>query len=120
MVIISQIPGADDAIKKAGEQGGWMAVVIVVVFFLTVGTLGMLVKVYMNQSKDREDRMAKELNDLHEFIRDKLMTVIVDCKMAFVSLSKMLGARPCLMDEKEQLELLSRERDRLEEEGRRR
>jgi hypothetical protein len=108
--IVAQIPGAEDAIKRAGEQGGWMAVVIVVVFFLTIGTLGMLVKILMDQSNVREKRMAAELETLNVFIRDKLMAVIVDCNSAFTALSKMLGARPCLMDEKDQLELLERER----------
>jgi hypothetical protein len=75
--------GADKAIEAAAQQGGWIAVSLVVLMIAVVGLLVWLVKTWITQASsresealkqaiDREIRRDKRIDDLENYIRTTL------------------------------------------------
>lgn len=102
--MIAQIPGAEESLKAAAAQGGWLAVLVVTIFIVTTSTLALLVRTYMKQSEDREKEMRSDLRSLNQFITTELVNLVSGCKSAFAGLAKVLGERPCLHDERDRIE----------------
>lgn len=106
------------AIHKAVDDAsarGWEAVILVLVMFGLIALTGFIIRwlIYsmdkrMEEAKDREDRMAKRLNDLENFVQTTLLKVINETSAmtanvldAVRSLTSALNIRPCLFTNEE-------------------
>lgn len=104
----------NEAVKDASAKG-WEAVILVLVMFGLIALTGFIVRwlIYsmdkrMEEAKDREDRMAKRLNDLENFVQTTLLKVINETSAmtanvldAVRSLTSVLNIRPCLFTNEE-------------------
>ena len=106
------------AIHKAvtdASARGWEAVILVMVMLGLITLTGFIVRWLirsmdkrMEEAKDREDRMAKRLNDLENFVQTTLLRVINETSAmtanvldAVRSLTSALNIRPCLFTSEE-------------------
>lgn len=104
----------NEAVKDASAKG-WEAVILVLVMFGLIALTGFIIRwlIYsmdkrMEEAKDREDRMAKRLNDLENFVQTTLLKVINETSAmtanvldAVRSLTSALNIRPCLFTNEE-------------------
>ena len=86
-MILAQIPGADQAINAAVEQGSWEAVVLVVIMLSCVGFLVYIVRTIMTQAMAREERLAKRIDILEDYIRTSLMQAMKENTQAMLGLT---------------------------------
>ena len=106
------------AIHKAVNDAsarGWEAIILVMVMLGLIALTGFIVRWLirsmdkrMEEAKDREDRMAKRLNDLENFVQTTLLRVINETSAmtanvldAVRSLTSALNIRPCLFTTEE-------------------
>lgn len=72
MLLLAQIPGADQAIRSAAAEG-WVTVLFVVIVLASFTTLGYLIRQITKEAREREKDAAAHRQQLEDFIRDKLM-----------------------------------------------
>ena len=103
-----------NAVDKASARG-WEAIILVMVMLGLIALTGFIVRWLirsmdkrMEEAKDREDRMAKRLNDLENFVQTTLLRVINETSSmtanvldAVRSLTSALNIRPCLFTSEE-------------------
>lgn len=106
------------AIHKAvidASARGWEAIILVMVMLGLIALTGFIVRWLiksmdkrMEEAKDREERMAKRLNDLENFVQTTLLKVINETSSmtanvldAVRSLTSALNIRPCLFTSEE-------------------
>ena len=103
-----------NAVDKASARG-WEAIILVMVMLGLIALTGFIVRWLihsmdkrMEEAKDREDRMAKRLNDLENFVQTTLLKVINETSAitanvldAVRSLTSALNVRPCLFTNEE-------------------
>ena len=103
-----------NAVDKASARG-WEAIILVMVMLGLIALTGFIVRWLirsmdkrMEEAKDREDRMAKRLNDLENFVQTTLLRVINETSAmtanvldAVRSLTSALNIRPCLFTSEE-------------------
>ncbi len=86
-MLYAQISGVDQAIEATRQEGGWIAVVLVVIIFGLCGLTGFIVKWILARSATTEDRVTKEateregryskqVDDLQLMIRGELLSLI--------------------------------------------
>ena len=117
-VINSTHEAIDWAIKEAVKDAstrGWEAIILVLVMLGLILLTGFIVRWLirsmdkrLEESTERENRMAVRLNELESFTRNTLLTVINDTSGLITKvfegmnhLSTLLAERPCLMDLKQ-------------------
>jgi Na+/phosphate symporter len=127
MHVLGQIPGAEQAIKSASEQGGWLAVFVVVLVLAILMACGFILRAILNDGREREKHLNTRVSELDTFIRTEFMVAMransevmgrmmesaeAMCAAArqmtatlerFVSI---LDVRPCLLPSAEQRKLL--------------
>lgn len=100
-IFFGQVPGADEAIRAAASRG-WEAVVLVVIMISVLCLLGWIVKVWitrasqredkiLEQALAREDRLAKRIDALEDFIRTSLMDALHENTRAMLNISVASG-----------------------------
>jgi hypothetical protein len=76
-MLFSQVVGADQAISSAiNSNRGYEAVMLVVMTITIISALVWIMKKFMNDSKEREDRLAARVTHLEEVIRGELFSVL--------------------------------------------
>jgi hypothetical protein len=114
----SQIPGASEAISKASDHG-YEAIIVVGIVVAFFGCLTWLIKTWFIQAENRENRMARRIDDLEEYQKTRLMeqleaarALAVGCQRSFDEntaalreLTKVLADRPCLLSVEQQQKL---------------
>lgn len=88
MLLIGQIPGADEAIAAA-SRSGWEAVLLVVVMLAVCSAFWLVMNKNMNEAKTREDRLAARVTQLEDVIRTELLGAL---KMNSETMGKVLQA----------------------------
>jgi hypothetical protein len=104
-----------DAIVKAAASRSWEAGALCAFMAICVMGVVWLVKTWLNQAYSREERMAKRIDALEDFIRTELRTVATKCQEALDrntaatnDLVKALADRVCFWDAAHQDHLLDR------------
>jgi hypothetical protein len=99
MLLLAQIPGADDAIKAAAESS-WLAVLLVVVVLCMLLGFGLILRWILKRQADTEERLTRENADrevrnselithLQETIRNELISLI---KLNTDTMARMISA----------------------------
>jgi phage-related holin len=110
-----------EAVKDASTRG-WEAVILVLVMLGLISLTGVIVRWLiksmdkrMEEAKEREDRMAKRLDYLENFVENTLMNIInntstmtVKVLTAIDALTNVLDKRPCILNPDRQDELLNK------------
>ena len=72
-MVVSQVPGAEEAIKAAANRG-WEAVALVGIVISILSFTVWFMRQYMQQATDREQRLSDRVTNLENFIRDNLLS----------------------------------------------
>jgi hypothetical protein len=87
MILLAQIPGADQAIQAAAASGRWEAVALVVVMMLCLAFLVWIVKVTMQQAHERESRLTSRIDQVEDYAKTTLKEVADKSNAAMLQLS---------------------------------
>ena len=87
MILLAQIPGADQAIQAAANSGRWEAVALVVVMMLSLAFLVWIVKATMEQAHDRETRLTARIDQVEDYSKTTLKEVADKSNEAMLKLS---------------------------------
>lgn len=99
MMMLAQIPGADQALKSAAESG-WLAVLLVVVVLCMLIGFGLILRWILKRQSDTEERLIREaaerevrnaalITQLQETIRNELIGII---KLNTDTMGRMISA----------------------------
>lgn len=94
MLLLAQIPGADEAIKAASREG-WVAVLLVVLVIAIVVTFGYVLRTVMREAREREKELKEENHALQTFVNDKMMAAF---QQHSVVMEKVLAAATAMSD----------------------
>lgn len=101
-------PGTEEAIRAATSKG-WEAVMVAVVMIAFMIAFSWVARTWFI----REERMAKRIDVLEDFIRTELKELAVKCQasldantQAMANLSAVFNQRPCFFSDEKQESLL--------------
>jgi flagellar biosynthesis/type III secretory pathway M-ring protein FliF/YscJ len=113
------VKAVQDAVKDASTRG-WEAIVLVLVMLGMIILTGIIVRwlirsmdLRMKEAKEREERMARRLDDLESFNQNTLLKIVDETSKvttmvleAVKSLTDSLNHRPCILDSSRQKEVV--------------
>ncbi len=80
------MPGTEEVIRTAAHEAGWVSAMFASLVFAGFAVLGLIVR-----------QLWTDHRELNVFVRDKLTASLAANTKAFARLTRLLGARPCLM-----------------------
>ena len=107
------MPDAAEVITKATGIS-WEAGMVALILVTCLGFLVWLVRQWLRESSDRENRMGARLDKLEDFQTSELKLLAVQCKEAVerntastTALKEALAGSPCLWSEERQAEMMT-------------
>lgn len=95
-MLLGQIDEAAAIIKKSADHS-WEAMMVAFFCVAVVAMLVWLMRAWSGDAHDREERMAKRIDDLEMFTRDTLLEALQDNSRALIELTSTLRTKPCLL-----------------------
>lgn len=122
LVLLAQIPGADEAIKTA-VGSGYEAVLVAMIVLSGFALFCWAIRGWITQAAARETRQAERITKLEEAINERLFRVAIDSTAATnavtTALQKLTEAlqttRPCWWSAEKQGQVLAEAADRIAE-----
>lgn len=96
---------ASEVLKQSASHS-WEALMVAFFCIACVGLLVWLMKSWANESHNREERMAKRIDDLENFTRNALLEALHDNARALTELTATLHNKPCLLSTNDQSMLM--------------
>ena len=87
-----------EPVIEAAAKHSWEALLATFLAVAVVGLLVWLMKSWSEQAHQREERMAKRIDELENFVRTTLLVALQDNSKALIALTTTLNTRACLLD----------------------